>query len=423
MTSINGDWFHSRSSSNLSELLAVRKLLIESTKLEYVGFNWSAGRENNELMYKFSDSIGVKPSTMQTKIRAMIRYGFIKDDNACPLKWTRMGNLWNDLYSIGNYTAANRIYELILTTSLAIYSFTDSRLGFSINPSVGDLPLKTLLNLLYNNTIKLSEFEVLVDGSTQRVGRNAPYWMNDLINSGIFQKTGNNLTYTGKYSEFIEQIKIFEPNPLLTDEDWIEIRENPLIEESPFHDSLKAIFLQIASIQEIEEQFYDEIFSEPLIDMVSEEEDKLTPEIDILSEGTRVVQTNQRVRNATWSIRIKRKYSFKCAVPKCDVDGKIFVEAAHIKPDRLDEDEIPHRAHLLNGLCLCRHCHKAFDKGFFTLTDDSDILISPKIDLISDQYLKKVIVTSNSDKIKSRDDNKFPLAEFIQYHREFRFRN
>ena len=51
MASINGDWFHSRSSSNLGELLAVRTLVIESQKLEYIGFGWSGGRQGNQRMY------------------------------------------------------------------------------------------------------------------------------------------------------------------------------------------------------------------------------------------------------------------------------------------------------------------------------------------------------------------------------------
>jgi len=50
-----------------------------------MGFNWSAGRQNNKLMYQFTSVLNVEPSTMQTKIRAMIRYGFLKDINQ-PIK-------------------------------------------------------------------------------------------------------------------------------------------------------------------------------------------------------------------------------------------------------------------------------------------------------------------------------------------------
>ena len=108
MASINGDWFHSRSSSNLEELLTVRTLVLESQKAEYIGFGWSGGRSGNQKMYKFAAAADIQPSTMQTKIRAMIRYGFIKNGTQCPLVWTRMGSLWNDLYTVGNYGAAQK---------------------------------------------------------------------------------------------------------------------------------------------------------------------------------------------------------------------------------------------------------------------------------------------------------------------------
>jgi len=90
MASINGDWFHSRSSSNLDELLTVRILVLESQKLEYAGFGWSGSRHGNPQMHQFAATAGIEPSTMQTKIRAMIRYGFIKESTECPLLWTRM---------------------------------------------------------------------------------------------------------------------------------------------------------------------------------------------------------------------------------------------------------------------------------------------------------------------------------------------
>lgn len=423
MVSINGNWFHSRSSSNLTELLAIRKLLIESQQPKFIGFNWSGGRLNNPLMYEFASKISVQPSTMQTKIRAMIRFGFLRDTKICPLLWTRLGNLWNDLYSIGNHSAAKDIYEIILIISLAIYAFIDNRYGYSLNPSKGELPLKTLLNLLdKKNSISFREFEILVDGSTNRVGMNAPYWMGDLINSGLFRRENHLLKYTDKFRNFVEDIKKFEPDPALTDEDWINIRENPLIDISPFKNSLKEIFLNIASLQDVDEQIHDEILTEPLIDIVSEQEEKLTPEVDILSEGTKIIQTNQRVRNAAWSLRIKNKYLFRCAVTKCDVNGKLFVEAAHIKPDKIEERGIPHRAHILNGLCLCRHCHILFDRGYFSLTDDCNIIISEDMRSISDQNLKRVILASEKHKIKNRTDERFPHAEFIRYHRENKFR-
>lgn len=424
MASINGDWFHSRSSSNLEELLAVRILVFESQKPEYIGFGWSGGREGNQQMYQFAAAANIQPSTMQTKIRAMIRYGFIQDRNQCPLIWTRIGNLWNELYTVENRRAAKRIYELTLTTSLAIYAFNSSQAQYSINPSNGNMPLKFLLNNLdNNNSISLREFDTLVDGNTPRVGNNTSYWKRDLINSGLFEETHERLFYTEKYSAFIQEIRNFEPDPQLTDEDWQSIRENPLVEISPFKDSVRAIFEAITQEQDIDEQVTDEIFTVPLIDAISEQEEIQIPEVDILSSDLRFAQSTRRIRNATWSKRIKKKYDYVCSVPRCDVTGQIFVESAHIKPDNIPDGEIPHRAHILNGLCLCKHCHIMFDKGYFSLTDDHKIIASPKFSDIVNQNLKTVILSSANLQIKDRTDNRVPLTEFVQYHRLNRFIN
>ncbi|MCZ7614965.1 MAG: HNH endonuclease [Ignavibacteriaceae bacterium] len=424
MASINGDWFHSRSSSNIDELLAVRTLVLESQKLEYIGFGWSSGRQGSQKMYQFAAVAGIEPSTMQTKIRAMIRYGFVRDGNVCPLFWTRMGSLWNDLYTVGNFSAAKQIYELILSISLAIYAFNNTQAQFSMNPANGEMPLKFLLNNLDgNNSISLQEFTSLIDGNTTRVGNNTSYWKRDLLNSGLFQQAGENLIYTNRYVAFVNEIRNFVPNPILTDADWDTIRENPLIEISPFKDSLREIFESITQEQNIEEQITDGIFTAPLVDVISEQEEIAIPELDILSTDLRFANSTRRIRNQTWAIRIKKKYNYLCAVPNCDVNGQMFLESAHIKPDNVAEDGTPHRTHILNGLCLCRHCHIAFDKGYFSLTDDYRIIISTKFTDIVNQNLKTVIISSADAQIKNRVDGRFPMVEFIQYHRTVKFKN
>lgn len=423
MASINGDWFHSRVSSRLEELIAVRHLVLESQKPAYIGFNCTGGREDNPIMERFALTINVRPSTMQTKIRNFIRLGFLKDNTVCPLQWTRLGELWNDLYTVGNVDAARKIYQLTIIIALAIYAFNNSREQYSINPLNGDRPLQTLFNLLHNNQISLIEFAALVDGTKTGVARNTSYWKTDLVNSGIFYEAEGNLIYTGIYPDLINAIRNFNPSTLLTDFDWESIRDNPLIEISPFKNPVREIFETITQQQNIEEQITDEIFTAPLVDVISEQEEVAIPEVDILSNDLRFANSTRRVRNATWSIRIKKKYSYICAVPNCDVTGQIFVEAAHIKPDNVVDEGTPHRAHILNGICFCRHCHIAFDKGYFSLTDTHRIITSTKFGDIADQNLKTVILSSNNLQIKNRVDNRLPLTEFIQYHRENKFKN
>ena len=117
-----------------------------------------------------------------------------------------MGSLWNDLYTVGNYNAAQEIYKLTLAISLAIYAFNNTSEQFSMNPRNGELPLKFLLNILDDqNSISLQEFEFLVDGHATREARNISYWKGDLINSGLFREEHGRLYYTDKSSVFFSK--------------------------------------------------------------------------------------------------------------------------------------------------------------------------------------------------------------------------
>lgn len=274
-----------------------------------------------------------------------------------------------------------------------------------------------------NNSISVETFKALVDGNNTGVRENASYWKTDLINSGLFEEVGGSLIYTGRFPELVNEIKHFEPDPLFTNENWEAIRSNPLIDISPFKSAVKLRFEVITQQQNAEEQIVNEMYTAPLVDVISEQEDAEIPDVDILSTDLRYANSTRRVRNATWSLRIKRRYNYICAVPNCDVTGQIFVEAAHIIPDNVADEGTPHRAHILNGLCLCRHCHVAFDKGYFSLTDDHRIITSTYFSEIVDQNLKGVIVSSANSTIKNRNDNRMPLVEFIQYHRANKFRN
>lgn len=420
MPEFNNGWFHNRSSSNLTELLTVKKLVDESKKIDYLGLRWGAGRDGNELLFKFANVGGVQPSTMQTKIRAMIRFGFLIDKKESPLEWSKMGQLWNDLHTIGNHTAAKKIYQLTLTTSLALFSFNENANEFIENPSEGILPLKYLLNNLdSNNEIEIANLKEIIDGRSQRTGENLSYWKSDLINSGLFTTFGTKLKLNDGFAELIEDIKSFSPSSELTIEQWKEIKNDPLNLSSPFEESLLKIFNRISE----ETELIQSIVTTPLLEIISEQQEIILPEIDILSNETRFITNSKRVRNQTWSLRIKKKYDYSCAVPECDVVGKLFLEAAHIKPDSAQENEIPHRAHLLNGICLCKHCHVAFDYGYFSLTDDSKIILSNRISELSDQHIKNIISNSSGQQIKNRIDSKLPLRDFIEYHRTTRLLN
>ena len=83
------------------------------------------------------------------------------------------------------------------------------------------------------------------------------------------------------------------------------------------------------------------------------------------------------------------------------------LEAAHIKPKSHKGSFRPN-----NGIAMSRDMHWAFDKGFFSLTDEYKIQVHPET---TSEYLW----TFNDKQIKLPVDDFFkPDLENIRYHRE-----
>lgn len=102
-------------------------------------------------------------------------------------------------------------------------------------------------------------------------------------------------------------------------------------------------------------------------------------------------------------------YGNLCAITGTVIKYQGFsnLEAAHIKPKSHGGLYLPN-----NGLALCRDLHWAFDKGFFTLTDDYKIKVHPQIE---SDYLRAF----DNQRIRIPANSFFiPDVENIRYHRE-----
>lgn len=101
-------------------------------------------------------------------------------------------------------------------------------------------------------------------------------------------------------------------------------------------------------------------------------------------------------------------YNNLCAITGTVIKYQGFtnLEAAHIKPRSHGGLFLPN-----NGLALCRDLHWAFDKGFFTLTDDLKIQVHPQIE---SDYLRSF----DNQSIRIPENSFFvPDVENIRYHR------
>jgi len=74
-----------------------------------------------------------------------------------------------------------------------------------------------------------------------------------------------------------------------------------------------------------------------------------------------------RIGQDAFSCAVRENYGHRCCFPGCDVDHDDLLVAAHI--DRW-ADNPQARGDISNGLCLCGLHDKAFESGFFTLTDE-----------------------------------------------------
>lgn len=102
---------------------------------------------------------------------------------------------------------------------------------------------------------------------------------------------------------------------------------------------------------------------------------------------------------------------------KCAVTGEVIswnkynnLEAAHIKPHSHGGTYLPN-----NGIAMCRDIHWAFDKGFFTISDDFKIIVHNEIE---SEYLKSL-----DGKSLRLPENNFliPDKKNLEYHRKHVF--
>jgi hypothetical protein len=354
---------------------------------------------------------------MRTKIRAFIRSGFLKDKTTCPIEWSELGLIWESLqgYKDGKIKAArDDIEQLIISSALALYSFNQH--SYELDPSKGFNPLtKLILSLDSDGKISRKNFLKVV-GS-----RNEGYWLIDFVRSGMFAEKGGYIYYTGKFPLLFKACKTVSWSAKLRKEEWQEIHDNLLDHRNPLSDVIKEELSNI--INKLKEDVVPSFPKiEPSVDKMEEileEQDEKNIEIGDYHIPDAFSQTRLRVKQNAWSNIVRRVYSFRCCVPECDSEGEFLVEASHIKPYKQQDDEkLPHRANPSNGLCFCPNCHKLFDKGYFTFSDDLRLVVSPVVAKLKKQKALAVIINSQDKKIEPQPSKYPPRKDFLNFHRE-----
>ncbi len=167
------------------------------------------------------------------------------------------------------------------------------------------------------------------------------------------------------------------------------------LKELTFLDDLRRIRL---GKKIIPKEIIDEAMSEPVAHAPVTEEDK--------NDTTRII------RSRSFRDLVLYFYDYRCAVTEKNVfiDYKDLnnLEAAHIIARSAGGG-----SHPSNGMALERNLHWAFDKGFFTVTDDYKIEVHPEAMKVP--YLK----SKNGLGILTPEDSRSkPNKDSLKWHRE-----
>jgi hypothetical protein len=138
----------------------------------------------------------------------------------------------------------------------------------------------------------------------------------------------------------------------------------------------------------------------------------------------KTITREMRFRSRLFRQTVIEGYDYQCCM--CGLKIKSpdnfawEVEAAHIVPHSLNgKDDV------WNGMALCRLHHWAFDVGWFSFTDDYNILVSPKYEELPVDYGKMFHLNIFNDKNRKillpKNDCFYPNRLALQWHREHIF--
>jgi putative restriction endonuclease len=126
----------------------------------------------------------------------------------------------------------------------------------------------------------------------------------------------------------------------------------------------------------------------------------------------------EKVRGQGFRKAIVQLYDHRCAF--CGIkmrtpEGHTVVDAAHIKPWSVSQNDHPS-----NGVALCKLCHWSFDEGLMTLNTNYHVLISPAV-LRNSNLPGHIMTLSDRPMFKPPESKFWPDIKSIAWHRTARF--
>jgi predicted restriction endonuclease len=159
-------------------------------------------------------------------------------------------------------------------------------------------------------------------------------------------------------------------------------------------------------------QLEDAIALPPEDDLTDEDLTRMTGRTTEATAKTRV-----RLVQAFFRRTVLVSYKSRCSF--CGIALPQLLIASHIIPWK---DSVERRADPRNGICLCALHDKAFDKGFLSIGEQSEILVSQAVKTANAPELHRVGLLQVEGARITLPYRFVPDADVIQYHRENVFR-
>lgn len=133
--------------------------------------------------------------------------------------------------------------------------------------------------------------------------------------------------------------------------------------------------------------------------------------------GRVVVQElrNRRIRDRAFADQVFRPYGFRCAVTGSDIIdpiGHADLNAAHIRPVALGGPDS-----IRNGFPCISSVHRLYDLGWFTITDDMEIVVSD----FARQHPTLASLRRGDRLLPPKWEEYRPHPDFLKFHRDHIF--
>jgi putative restriction endonuclease len=144
--------------------------------------------------------------------------------------------------------------------------------------------------------------------------------------------------------------------------------------------------------------------------------DDLQP-IEHLKGDVKFREVKTRVNQNAFRQIVLANYNNSCAISGIDVND--FLIASHIIPWSENEKE---RLNPENGICFSSLYDKAFDKGYFTLNQNFEVILSKEIKKHEKKdFFKRFFKEIEGTKIHL-PKKYYPNSSFLEYHRDVHFK-